>query len=102
MIRRRVRFSGVAIVLVVAAVALGHSLALAQIANLTMHEVIEAITNPRGSGWHDGSGEEFADKCLRIFPPDHDWTESICGHVCQCHPSSGATYFRMLSMTCVL
>ena len=45
----------------------GHSLVLAQIANLTMHEVIEAITDPRGSGWHDGNGEEIADKCIRIF-----------------------------------
>jgi hypothetical protein len=48
----------------------GHSLALAQMANLTMHEVIETITDPRGTGWRDFNGQEIADKCLKVFPPD--------------------------------
>jgi hypothetical protein len=47
----------------------GHSLALAQIANLTMHEVIETITDPRGNGWRDANGDEIADKCQGTFPP---------------------------------
>jgi len=47
----------------------GHSLALAQMANLTMHEVVETITDPRGSGWRDAFGDEIADKCIKIFPP---------------------------------
>jgi hypothetical protein len=47
----------------------GHSLALAQMANLTAHELVEAITDPRGSGWRDGNGDEVADKCLKVFPP---------------------------------
>jgi hypothetical protein len=50
--------------------ATGHSLALAQMASMTMHEVIETITDPRGSGWRDGGGNEIADKCEHIFPPD--------------------------------
>jgi len=50
--------------------ATGHSLALAQIANMTMHETIEAITDPRGTGYRDANGDEIADKCIRIFPAD--------------------------------
>ena len=46
----------------------GHSLALAQIANIAAHELVEAITDPRGTGWRDGEGEEISDKCMRIFP----------------------------------
>ena len=48
----------------------GHSLALAQTANLTMHEVIETMTDPRNNGWRDGHGDEIADKCQGIFPPN--------------------------------
>jgi hypothetical protein len=50
--------------------ATGHSLALAQMAHGTMHEVTETITDPRGTGWRDGNGDEIADKCLHVFPPD--------------------------------
>jgi hypothetical protein len=46
----------------------GHSLALAQIANIAAHELVEAITDPRGTGWRDAAGEEISDKCMRIFP----------------------------------
>ena len=47
----------------------GHSLALAQMANVTMHELIETITDPRNTGWHDGNGLEIGNKCILVFPP---------------------------------
>lgn len=37
-------------------------------ANLTMHGVVEAIVDPRGTGWRDGYGEQIAHKCLFTFP----------------------------------
>jgi hypothetical protein len=46
----------------------GHSLALAQMANLTVHALVETITNPRGTGWRDDNGQEIAHKCLLTFP----------------------------------
>jgi hypothetical protein len=46
----------------------GHSLALAQIANVAAHELTETITDPRGTGWRDASGSEVADKCIKTFP----------------------------------
>jgi hypothetical protein len=46
----------------------GHSLALAQIANIAIHELVETITDPRGTGWRDGFGDEMSDKCIRVFP----------------------------------
>lgn len=46
----------------------GHSLALAQMANLAMHELAETITDPRNTGWHDSYGEEISNKCIRTFP----------------------------------
>src|SRR5207302_6084929 len=36
----------------------GHSAGLAALANVTSHELSEAITDPRGAGWFDGSGAE--------------------------------------------
>ena len=48
----------------------GHSLALAQIANMAMHELAETITDPRGTGWRDSYGQEIGNKCLSTFPPD--------------------------------
>jgi hypothetical protein len=48
----------------------GHSLALAQIANLAMHELAETMTDPRNDGWHDGYGEEVGNKCILTFPSD--------------------------------
>jgi hypothetical protein len=47
---------------------LGHSQGLAALANVTAHELSEAITDPRGGGWYDGSGAENADKCAWVFP----------------------------------
>jgi hypothetical protein len=45
----------------------GHSQGLAALANVTSHELAEAITDPRGSGWFDSSGQENGDKCAWSF-----------------------------------
>lgn len=37
------------------------------LANVTAHEVLEAITDPDGNGWVDRDGEEIADKCAWAF-----------------------------------
>ena len=47
---------------------LGHSQGLAALANVTAHELSEAITDPRGTGWYDSGGSENADKCAWVFP----------------------------------
>ena len=47
-----------------------HSQGLAALANVTAHELAEAITDPRGLGWFDGSGSENGDKCAWAFPPN--------------------------------
>jgi hypothetical protein len=44
-----------------------HSQGLAALANVTSHELSEAITDPRGNAWYDGSGEENGDKCAWAF-----------------------------------
>ena len=45
----------------------GHSQGLAAVANVTSHELSEAITDPRGTGWTDSSGAENGDKCAWTF-----------------------------------
>jgi len=40
---------------------------LAALANVTSHELSEAITDPRGAGWFDSSGAENGDKCAWSF-----------------------------------
>jgi hypothetical protein len=45
----------------------GHSQGLAALANVTSHELCEAITDPRGDGWFDSSGQENGDKCAWSF-----------------------------------
>ena len=45
----------------------GHSEGLAALANVTSHELSEAITDPRGDGWFDSSGAENGDKCAWAF-----------------------------------
>jgi hypothetical protein len=45
----------------------GHSQGLAALANVTSHELSEAITDPRGAGWFDSSGQENGDKCAWSF-----------------------------------
>ncbi len=44
-----------------------HSQGLAALANVTSHEMIEAITDPRNGGWYDGAGSEIGDKCAWSF-----------------------------------
>lgn len=49
------------------------------------HEQIETITDPLGTAWVDGSGDEIADLCLTNFGPpiggsgNSAWNESING-----------------------
>ena len=43
---------------------------LAALANVTSHELSEAITDPRGAGWFDGGGAENGDKCAWAFHND--------------------------------
>lgn len=54
----------------------GHSVALASVANVTAHEIMETITDPWGNGWFDeessevceaGSNCENGDKCSWSF-----------------------------------
>jgi len=44
-----------------------HSQGLAAIANVSGHELSEALTDPRGAGWFDRSGAENSDKCAWTF-----------------------------------
>jgi hypothetical protein len=44
-----------------------HSQGLAALANVSGHELSEAVTDPRGSGWYDRQGAENADKCAWSF-----------------------------------
>jgi hypothetical protein len=44
-----------------------HSQGLSALANVTSHELAEAITDPRGAGWYDSSGAENGDKCAWAF-----------------------------------
>jgi hypothetical protein len=45
----------------------GHSEGLSALANVTSHELSEAITDPRGAGWYDSSNGENGDKCAWSF-----------------------------------
>lgn len=40
---------------------------LEALASVTGHELSEAVTDPHGDGWYDGSGAENADKCAWVF-----------------------------------
>jgi len=44
-----------------------HSQGLAAIANVSGHELSEAMTDPRNGGWYDSSGAENGDKCAWTF-----------------------------------
>jgi hypothetical protein len=44
-----------------------HSQGLAALANVSGHELSEALTDPRGAGWFDRQGAENADKCAWTF-----------------------------------
>jgi len=46
----------------------GHSQGLAALANVSGHEIAEAMTDPANPGaWYDSSGEENGDKCAWTF-----------------------------------
>ena len=45
----------------------GHSQGLAAIANVSGHELAEAMTDPRNGGWYDRQGAENGDKCAWTF-----------------------------------
>jgi hypothetical protein len=42
---------------------------LAALANVSGHELSEALTDPHGDGWYDKQGAENADKCAWTFGP---------------------------------
>ncbi len=44
-----------------------HSQGLSALANVSGHELSEAVTDPRSGGWYDSSGAENADKCAWTF-----------------------------------
>lgn len=44
-----------------------HSEGVAALANVTSHELSEAVTDPRGNTWYDSSGAENGDKCAWTF-----------------------------------
>ena len=45
----------------------GHPQGLSALANVSGHELSEAFTDPRGTGWYDRSGAENSDKCAWTF-----------------------------------
>ena len=45
----------------------GHTQGLTALANVSGHELSEAVTDPRGDAWYDSSGAENADKCAWTF-----------------------------------
>jgi hypothetical protein len=47
--------------------ATGHSQGLSALANVSGHELSEAVTDPRLNAWYDSSGSENADKCAWSF-----------------------------------
>ena len=47
----------------------GNSQGLADIASVVSHEVSEATTDPRGTGWFDNGGYENGDKCEWVYAP---------------------------------
>jgi hypothetical protein len=44
-----------------------HSQGLAALVNVTSHELMETITDPRNGGWYDSTGSEIGDKCAWAF-----------------------------------
>jgi hypothetical protein len=78
---------------------LGHSQGLAALANVTAHELSEAITDPRGSAWFDASGQENADKCAWVFPNDvtlsNRTTWRLQGNWSNAHYNAGTGYANL-------
>jgi hypothetical protein len=52
----------------------GHSQGLAALANVSGHELSEALTDPRNGGWYDRQGAENADKCAWTFNGNESFT----------------------------
>ncbi len=50
-----------------ASTSLGHSQGLSALANVSGHELSEAVTDPRLNAWYDRNGAENADKCAWTF-----------------------------------
>ncbi len=77
----------------------GHSQGLAALANVTAHELSEAITDPRGSAWFDASGQENADKCAWVFPNyvmlSNGTTWRLQGNWSNAHYNAGTGYARL-------
>ncbi|HEY5950229.1 MAG TPA: hypothetical protein VIV40_32260, partial [Kofleriaceae bacterium] len=48
----------------------GHSQGLAALANVSGHELSEAVTDPQLDAWYDTSGAENSDKCAWAFGSD--------------------------------
>jgi hypothetical protein len=44
-----------------------HSQGLEAVANVSGHELSEAVTDPRNGGWYDSAGAENSDKCAWTF-----------------------------------
>jgi hypothetical protein len=49
----------------------GNSQGLAALANVSGHEISEAVTDPRLNAWYDSSGNENSDKCAWAFGSDY-------------------------------
>jgi hypothetical protein len=47
----------------------GHSQGLSALANVSGHELSEAVTDPHLDAWYDSSGAENSDKCAWTFGP---------------------------------
>jgi hypothetical protein len=76
---------------------LGHSRGLAALANVTGHELSEALTDPRGTGWFDRQGAENADKCAWTWSGlvsigGQDW--KIQGNFSNAAAQAGSGYDR--------
>ena len=48
-----------------------HSQGLEALANVSGHELSEALTDPHLNAWYDSNGQENADKCAWAFGTDH-------------------------------
>jgi hypothetical protein len=78
---------------------LGHSQGLSALANVTAHELSEAITDPRLNAWYDGSGAENADKCAWVFPSQvtlsNHTTWQAQGNWSNAHYNAGTGYANL-------
>jgi hypothetical protein len=59
----------------------GHSQGLAALANVSGHELSEALTDPRGAGWYDRQGAENADKCAWSFNGPEGFTNKSTWYI---------------------